>query len=62
MTTSLFLCVVSRPNFGCLLVGFSPPPIKSTHFVFNKTITEMNYGLKKVEYYPNNSNHTCSCE
>ena len=27
--TSVFLCVVSRPNFGCFLAP--PPLIKSTH-------------------------------
>ena len=27
-----------------------------------QSITDMNYGFKKIEYYPNNSNHTCSCE
>ena len=44
---SLFLCVGSRPNFGCFLTG-SPPSLSNPHnFVFNKTITEMNYGLKK---------------
>ena len=57
--TSVFLGVVSRPNFGCFL-ACSPLPLSNPHiFVFNKTVTEMNYGLKKIEYYPNNSNHTC---
>ena len=52
---SLSLCGEYRPNFGC-----SPLPLSNPHiFVFNKTVTEMNYGLKKIEYYPNNSNHTC---
>ena len=43
--TSLILCVVSRPNFGSFLA--SELPLSNPHmFVFNKVITEMNYGLK----------------
>ena len=46
--TSVFLCVVSRPNFGYFLAGSPPPPLSNPYiFVFNKTITEIIYGLKK---------------
>ena len=62
--TSLLLCVMSNPNFGCFLAGYlpPPPPQSNPHFVFNKTVTEINYVSKKGEYYRNNSNHTCNCE
>ena len=62
--TSLFLCVVSTPNFGYFLMGSPPPPlpIKSTHFCIQQNYNSNELWFKKVEYYPNNSNHTCSCE
>ena len=60
--TSVFLCVVSRPNFGCFLACSPPPTIKSTHFCIQQNCKLNELWFKKIEYYPNNSNHTCSCD